>query len=59
VTVKNSKSFATVPNFTQKMKALSDMSRLGGGYVNGLENKVQMDLEQRAHAHKNKERVDI
>jgi hypothetical protein len=31
VTVKNSKSFATVPNFTQKMKALSDMSRLGGG----------------------------
>jgi hypothetical protein len=41
------------------MKALSDMSWLGGGYVNGLENKVQMDLEQRAHAHKNKERVDI
>jgi hypothetical protein len=31
----------------------------GGGYVNGLENKVQMDLEQSAHAHKNKERVDI
>jgi hypothetical protein len=30
VTVKNSKSFATVRNFTQKMKALSDMSRLGG-----------------------------
>jgi hypothetical protein len=24
-----------------------------GGYVNGLENKVQMDLQQRVHAHKN------
>jgi hypothetical protein len=30
VTAKNFKSFATMRNFTQKMKALSDMSRLGG-----------------------------